>query len=395
MAPTISKRPALGLERVREHLLTSLHLGRLHPGDRVVSVRRLADMTGMNRKTIHRAYAALAREGFLDVRPGAGTYVAPAARPRAPERGEDALLHTLNRCRAEASSLGLTPLAFAEFVHNALNGGLAGLPLAVVECNHEQIDMIARDIRSGLKGEPRSVLLDSFLANPAAAVAGVWGVVTTDCHRTVVEDAARAHGVHVYRVALDPDFPQRILHWAKTRPVVIGLQDERFGSVFMRFLGQLGAAPDVVARIRPVGVGRMRSAMREAGNDAVVLVTPLAEREAAGRVPPGTRSLLAHWRLAEGTIDRLRATITSTSLAAFNGRTGRSLRRPPESILESSRYQRDFGALGTLFFLPSWDIPYSSQRGGIRGAEQEEREYPRTEGKTECPQCTSRQRVSS
>ena len=315
MAPTISKRPALGLERVREHLLTSLHLGRLHPGDRVVSVRRLADMTGMNRKTIHRAYAALAREGFLDVRPGAGTYVAPAARPRAPERGEDALLHTLNRCRAEASSLGLTPLAFAEFVHNALNGGLAGLPLAVVECNHEQIDMIARDIRSGLKDEPRSVLLDSFLANPAAAVAGVWGVVTTDCHRTVVEDAARAHGVHVYRVALDPDFPQRILHWAKTRPVVIGLQDERFGSVFMRFLGQLGAAPDVVARIRPVGVGRMRSAMREAGNDAVVLVTPLAEREAAGRVPPGTRSLLAHWRLAEGTIDRLRATI-SYDLAA-------------------------------------------------------------------------------
>ena len=97
--------------------------------------------------------------------------------------------------------------------------------------------------------------------------------------------------------------------------MVIGLQDERFGSVFMRFLGQLGAAPDVVARIRPVGVGRMRSAMREAGNDAVVLVTPLAEREAAGRVPPGTRSLLAHWRLAEGTIDRLRATI-SYDLAA-------------------------------------------------------------------------------
>src|SRR5262249_52026791 len=113
----------------------------------------------------------------------------------------------------------------------------------------------------------------------------------------------------------DPDFPQRILHWAKSRPVVIGLQDERFGSVFLRFLGQLGASSDVMARIRPVGVARLRSAMREAGPDAIVLVTPLAEREGAGRIPPGTRSLLAHWRLAEGTIDRLRATI-SYDLAA-------------------------------------------------------------------------------
>ena len=38
MAPsTLQRRPTLGIERVREHLLTSLHLGRLTPGDRVVS----------------------------------------------------------------------------------------------------------------------------------------------------------------------------------------------------------------------------------------------------------------------------------------------------------------------------------------------------------------------
>src|SRR5262249_55402238 len=96
---------------------------------------------------------------------------------------------------------------------------------------------------------------------------------------------------------------------------VIGLHDERFGGVFLRFLGQLGAPPEIVSRIRPVAVGRMRAALREAGEDAVVLVTPLAERDAAGRTPPGTRSLLAHWRLAEGTLERLRATI-SYDLAA-------------------------------------------------------------------------------
>ena len=61
MAPSgPSKGLVSGVEKVRARLLTSLHLNRLHPGDRVLSVRRLADITGMNRKTVHRAYKALA-----------------------------------------------------------------------------------------------------------------------------------------------------------------------------------------------------------------------------------------------------------------------------------------------------------------------------------------------
>ena len=71
MAPTnAATRLGQGTEKVREHLMTSLHLARLPPGDRVASARRLADITGLNRKTVHRAYGALVREGFLDVRPG-------------------------------------------------------------------------------------------------------------------------------------------------------------------------------------------------------------------------------------------------------------------------------------------------------------------------------------
>ena len=111
-------------ERVREHLLVSLHLGRLQPGDRVPSVRRFAVMSGMNRKTVHRAYRALVGEGFLAVRPGAGTFVATSPGPHPSAQREDELVHVVNRCRAEAHSLGVTATAFADFVQNALNGGL-------------------------------------------------------------------------------------------------------------------------------------------------------------------------------------------------------------------------------------------------------------------------------
>jgi DNA-binding transcriptional regulator YhcF (GntR family) len=277
----------------------------LKPGDRVMSVRRLAGLTGLNRKTIHRAYQALENEGFLTVRPGAGTYVAIDDMSRSTEE----LVRSVNRCRGEAHALGLAPAAYADFVHATLNGGLQGLPLAVVECNREQIEMIAHDLRVGLGVNPRPILLADLVANPAAATAGVWSVVTTDCHRAEVESAVRAVGLSVHRVALDAEFPQAIMRWAKSRGVVIAVRDERFGEVFLRFLKQLGASDDVLARISIVPLPRLRLAMREIGENAVVLVSPLIEREADTRIPAGARRATAQWRLADGTLDGLRASL--------------------------------------------------------------------------------------
>jgi hypothetical protein len=282
----------------------------------VASVRRLADITGLNRKTVHRAYGALVKEGFLDVRPGAGTYVAQAAGPRG---SQDALTRAVNICRAEALGLGLSTSAFADFVHGALNGGLHGLPVVITECNREQVDMIRRDVHAGLGVNARTVLLDEFVANPAAALAGAWGVVTTDCHRAEVEAAARTVGLPVYRVALDPEFPQTILRWAKTRPVVMAVADERFTVVFTRFLGQMGAPPDILARIHIVLPGRLRAALRDAGDGAVVLVSALVLNEVASKLPPDARHLAAHWRLAQGTLERLRAELAYDLAAKREG----------------------------------------------------------------------------
>jgi DNA-binding transcriptional regulator YhcF (GntR family) len=317
MAPTnAAARAGQGIERVREHVMTSLHLGRLRPGDRVASVRRLADITGLNRKTVHRAYGALVKEGFLDVRPGAGTFVAQSADVR---RTQDALTHAVNRCRVEARALGLSASAFADFIHGALNGGLQGLPVVIAECNREQIEMIGRDVRAGLGVNARPVLLDELVADPAAALAGAWGVVTTDCHRAEVEAAARTVGVPVYRVALDAEFPQAILRWARTRDVVVAVGDERFARVFRRFLGQLGAGPEIMARVRLVLPSRLRAALRAAGDDAVVLVSALVLRDVESKLPPGARHLDAHWKLAQGTLERLRAELAYDLAAKREG----------------------------------------------------------------------------
>ena len=317
MAPTAGiTRASQGTAKVREHLMTSLHLGRLRPGDRVASVRRLADITGLNRKTVHRAYGALAKEGFLALRPGAGTFVAERSHM---VRSQDTLTLAVNRCRAEAHALGLSAPAFADFLHGALNGGLHGLPVVIAECNREQIEMIGRDVRAGLGVDARPVLLDDLLADPGAALAGAWGVVTTDCHRPEVESAARAVGLPVYRVALDPEFPQTILRWAQRRDVVVAVGDERFARVFLRFLGQLGGSAEVLARIRIVPPARLRDALGAAGDDAVVLVSALVHHEVESKLPAHARPLAAHWRLAQGTLERLRAEIAYDLAAKREG----------------------------------------------------------------------------
>jgi bifunctional DNA-binding transcriptional regulator/antitoxin component of YhaV-PrlF toxin-antitoxin module len=162
-------------------------------------------------------------------------------------------------------------------------------------------------VRSGLGVDVRPVLLEELTADPSATLAGAWGVVTTDCHRAEVEAATRVVGLPVYRVALDPEFPQTILRWAQKRNVVVVVADDRFARVFMRFLGQLGARPEVLDRVRIVLPARLRDALRLAGDDAVVLVSALVHREVEAKLPQHARPLAAHWRLALGTLERLRA----------------------------------------------------------------------------------------
>lgn len=326
MAPsTLPRRPALGIERVREHLLTSLHLGRLTPGDRVVSVRRLADITGMNRKTVHRAYRELAREGFLEARPGAGTYIADPATPGA---GERELLRAANRCRAEAAATGMPPAVFAEFVANYLGGGLRDLPVAVVECNLEQCGLIAEDLRLAFGVHTRSVLLEHLRRNPAS-VRGLAAIVTTDCHRTEVAEYAAPTGLPVYRVALDATFPQAVLRRLERGALVMVVRDSGFAPVFRRLLVQLGADEERLSRLAIVDPEGAREAWLDAGKDAMVCVSPLVVDRVARRLPPSAPRFDGRWRVPHGALDRVRVALARDRALARAGVDGAGVRRTP------------------------------------------------------------------
>jgi hypothetical protein len=282
--------------------MTALHFGKLSPGDRAPSVRRLADLTGMNRKTIHRAYTRLATEGFLDLRPGSGTYIAESA-------PVSDLLGAVQRCRSLAADLRLEPPVFARFLDIYFSGGLGQLPLTVVECNLEQVGLIAASLRAELGITPRPVLLSGFTLNTAKSVEGTFGVVTTECHHDEVRRRVEPLSIPTFRVALDRQFPRMLVKHAEQGPVLMVVQDHSFEAVLVRALRRTGVELEVLRRFRFLEPAAARAELRRAAPHTSVHLSPLIPAEALGALPRGVRRIPGHWRLDPTSVERLKATL--------------------------------------------------------------------------------------
>jgi GntR family transcriptional regulator/MocR family aminotransferase len=72
--------------RIYRDLLEMVRDGRLGPGERLPPSRELAQRQSVSRGTVSTAYDRLVAEGFLESRPGSGTFVSPDAAPRQPGR---------------------------------------------------------------------------------------------------------------------------------------------------------------------------------------------------------------------------------------------------------------------------------------------------------------------
>ncbi len=80
--------------------------GRMLPGERLPTVRALADELRVNVNTVARAYAELERSGVLTTAPGRGSFVAGEALGRLVDFREDRLRDLLGHAVVEALSLG-------------------------------------------------------------------------------------------------------------------------------------------------------------------------------------------------------------------------------------------------------------------------------------------------
>ncbi|WP_226367064.1 GntR family transcriptional regulator [Pseudonocardia sp. ICBG162] len=84
----------------------ALRLGALAPGDRLPTAKAVVDQTAVNPNTVLKAYRELERQGLVEPRPGAGTFVTQSlARPGS--AADDALRADLEQWMGRATDAGL------------------------------------------------------------------------------------------------------------------------------------------------------------------------------------------------------------------------------------------------------------------------------------------------
>ncbi len=114
------KAPSPPSEQIADQVRFAVAAGRLAPGDRLPSVRGLAESALVNPNTVAKAYRDLEREGTVETRPGAGVYVAARSAARCASMRDEKIGERVGRAVAEACAAGLAVEEIEDIVARAL-----------------------------------------------------------------------------------------------------------------------------------------------------------------------------------------------------------------------------------------------------------------------------------
>jgi GntR family transcriptional regulator len=101
------KAPSPPSEQIADQVRYAVASGRIAVGDRLPSVRGLAETALVNPNTVAKAYRDLEREGTVETRPGSGVFVAARAAARCASLRVVKIGERVSRAVAEALAAGL------------------------------------------------------------------------------------------------------------------------------------------------------------------------------------------------------------------------------------------------------------------------------------------------
>lgn len=94
--------------QIVEGIRRAVEAGGLHSGERLPTVRALAEELGVAPNTVVKAYGELQRMGLIGSRPGVGTVVAEGVEGTSRERKIEELQERLRALVRDAADLGIT-----------------------------------------------------------------------------------------------------------------------------------------------------------------------------------------------------------------------------------------------------------------------------------------------
>lgn len=180
------------VDQLRDRIVSGLYLGRWAPGERLPSIRDVADAENVDRKTAAAAYRRLQVEGLVRVRPRSGVYL----RSTEPEKSGGPLerLHRrwLEKAYEGARTIGLDTGTMLRLIQAVAY--VERQPIPIIERDATQAEAIADELGSRLGIQAFPVILDDFdPGDPAVASAPFF--VTTPYHGAAVRRQAGQRAV--------------------------------------------------------------------------------------------------------------------------------------------------------------------------------------------------------
>lgn len=208
------KAGSIVINRLRDRIRLGRYFGRWQPGDRLPSVRDVAAVEAVDRKTAAAAYRRLQKEGLVRVEPRSGVYL------KGEEDGDaDPLrrlhLSWLDRTLVSAEELGLE----AETVHRMFQGvsAVKRRRIPVVDRDAAHATVLARELseRTGLEcvsAQPEQLPAEvGPLRDPPFVIATLRGA----------EGLKALRGVAVVRITLAAELFEEVCAAALEAPVLV------------------------------------------------------------------------------------------------------------------------------------------------------------------------------
>lgn len=300
---------AIILDKLRTRIISGVYVGCWGPGERLPSIREIAEAEGVDRKTAAAAYHRLEEEGLVRVRARSGVYL--CAPPTYHEAGgplerlhRQWLQHTFEGARA----LGLDTRTILTMVSAVSEIEKVRLP--VVECNWSQATAIADELRDRLSVQAMPYLLDELRpGDPVLSEAPV--LVTTPYH--TAELGLLAPRRTVLEVTLDTEILRAVCKPANDTRLVVVVGNDVLEEKVRRALDHCsgGAAATTVTTTSAADRTRLMAAIQQAD---VVYLWPGAPAWVEEVMPATCERIRAVRSIAKESVDRIQMALLDTAL---------------------------------------------------------------------------------
>lgn len=242
-------------DKLRDRILSSLHLGLLQPGDRLPSIRALWREMGVDHRVVAQAYRILEDEGLVEVRGRSGVYLAPQD-----QLGGEILAETarwMAGVLVEGWKRRMTLAEIPELIRRCTS--TVRLTCACVESNVDQMTAYCAELQEqfGIEAVPVNISpvplprpersVEFHAVEEAIRKADL--VVTTSYHSRLVRKAAENVGVPAVTLTVNAEVVETVQRQIRNGGVTLVCVDPEFGN---RLRAMYAEAVDDPEQIRVV-----------------------------------------------------------------------------------------------------------------------------------------------